>query len=247
MSYQKDSEPAGEQMTLFSQAGSLNPASHTAQQESEKARKMIATSGLRCLEQFGKFPRATSWAKTFAGSLIGMEGWYSMRCRLTWKLKATKCSRFYCQLQVSTLPTEGIGSGLLPTAQTQGLKVCEEGKTRFVNLGLLPTPQVFDAEGTFIKGKHYNGKNKHAEKLGQAIVRMGLLPTPQAAEGYKLTGSENQDSLIKRIGKTSQLNPLFVQEMMGFPVDWLTGPFLQNQEPDYLKEIRHTEGGEKKA
>jgi hypothetical protein len=27
-------------------------------------------------------------------------------------------------------------------------------------------------------------------------------------------------------GKTSQLNPLFVLEMMGFPPDWTTLPFL---------------------
>src|SRR6185295_15383295 len=89
--------------------------SPTAQQEKERAVKMIATSGRRCLEQFGRFPRTGLWARTFAALLIGMEGWYSTRCRLTLKLKATKCSRFYFQLAVSTPRTEETGSGLLPT------------------------------------------------------------------------------------------------------------------------------------
>src|ERR1044072_9467983 len=80
-----------------------------------KGKKMSASCGRKCLEQFGKFNRNGSWAKTFAGLLIGMEGWYSTRCKLIWKLKATKRSRFYFQLQVSTLPTDEIGFGLLRT------------------------------------------------------------------------------------------------------------------------------------
>src|ERR1051325_7872760 len=48
---------------------------------------------------------ASLWAKTFAGLLVGKVEFYSTRCKRTWKLKATKCSRFYFQLQVSTLPT----------------------------------------------------------------------------------------------------------------------------------------------
>jgi hypothetical protein len=100
-------------------------------------------------------------------------------------------------------------SGLLPTVQTQGLKVCEKKKTKFMDLG--------------------------------------LLPMPQAAEGYKLTGGENQNSLTKLIGKSSQLNPLFVGEMMGYPLDWLTGPFLQKVEQESLPESKLMEDGEKKV
>src|ERR1043165_3670373 len=136
---------SGQQTLQFGEGNSVSlPAdshvSHIAQQENGKVKTMIAISGRKCLEQFEKFPHATLWAKTFAALLIGMEGWYSTRCKLTWKLKATKCFRFYFQLQVSTLPTDETGSGLLPTIQTQGLKVCQEGKTEFINLGLLPTP-----------------------------------------------------------------------------------------------------------
>jgi hypothetical protein len=92
------------------------PASRTVQQENDLERKMTVTSGRKCLEQFGRFNRAGLWAKTFAALLIGTGDWYSTRCRLTWKLKATKSHRFYFQLVPSTLPTEGTEFGLLPTS-----------------------------------------------------------------------------------------------------------------------------------
>jgi hypothetical protein len=62
-----------------------------------------------------------------------------------------------------------------------------------------------------------------------------MLPTPMASDcGEKLTGLENQDSLTKRArletGKTSQLNPRFVAEMMGFPVNWTELPFQNGEQ-----------------
>jgi hypothetical protein len=58
----------------------------------------------------------------------------------------------------------------------------------------------------------------------------GMLPTPQAYDNpAKNTGKRNQDGLQKRAfemtGQTSQLNPQFVAEMMGFPPNWLESPF----------------------
>jgi hypothetical protein len=62
----------------------------------------------------------------------------------------------------------------------------------------------------------------------------GMLPTPIAQEHDKITGKENQDSLTKRArqitGKTSQLSPLFVEEMMGFPKNWTALPFQSGEE-----------------
>ena len=70
----------------------------------------------------------------------------------------------------------------------------------------------------------------------------GLLLTPSATDGLRanftmesLKGHNNpnaeRSNLSEQIahkvgGGTSQLNPLFVQEMMGFPEDWLVSPFL---------------------
>jgi site-specific DNA-cytosine methylase len=64
---------------------------------------------------------------------------------------------------------------------------------------------------------------------------LGMLPTPLASEGGKMSGgpTENQMSLSKmarqQTGKTSQLNPLFVEEMMGFPKNWTALPFQSGE------------------
>lgn len=89
--------------------------SPTAPPGSDSARMIPGISGRTCLEQFGRFSRPGSWARMFADLLVGTEDWYSMRCSLTWRLRDTKYSRFYFQLQVSVLRTAGSASGLLPT------------------------------------------------------------------------------------------------------------------------------------
>src|SRR5690606_17487416 len=88
-------------------------ANHTAQRENEKEKKMTATSGRKCLESFGRFNHVGLWARTFSALLIGMEGWYSTKCRLIWKLKGTKYKRMYFQLVPSTHHIEEIEFGLL--------------------------------------------------------------------------------------------------------------------------------------
>jgi len=112
-----------------------------------------------------------------------------------------------------------------------------------VENGLLKTPTAMD--GHVVSGKKnptsgdsgtlaqeiMSGYQPTMEKL--KIPMNEMLPTPMHQEGDKITGKENQDSLTKRArqiaGKTSQLNPLFVAEMMGFPVNWTVLPF-QNGE-----------------
>ena len=142
------------------------------------------------------------------------------------------------QLVPSERPTGEAGYGsLLPTIQTQGMKVCDRnGKTRFVDLSLLPTPAAQDFKR--------RGPNSKQQGLPEAAYN-GLLPTPNATEGEKFAKTYNPNSqmgqsltvlavngMIKgttrfRTGKGSlQLNPLFVQEMMGYPEDYLVSPFL---------------------
>lgn len=101
--------------------------------------------------------------------------------------------------------------------------------------GLLPTPRVGGQEG-YETRKARQGHEKAVSYLEAAVewqMSTAMLPTPQACEAYKLTGHESQDSLTKRAreatGKTSQLNPLFVEEMMGFPTYWTLMPFLKGR------------------
>jgi len=62
---------------------------------------------------------------------------------------------------------------------------------------------------------------------------VGMLPTPTTDERdakYKQGGT----NLRAAIGQGSQLNPRFVAEMMGFPVNWTELPF-QSGETKALK------------
>jgi hypothetical protein len=63
-----------------------------------------------------------------------------------------------------------------------------------------------------------------------ALAKGGMLPTPTASDSpEKNTGKRNQESIAnlarEMAGTTSQLNPKFVAEMMGFPPDWTVLPF----------------------
>ena len=215
----KTSKPLTHQTTLdeliFSQEDShVNPSQ---MQDLEKERKTNATYGARCLESFGKFPRATLWAKTFAAYLIGQGEFSSSKCALTWKLKATKLHRIYFQLAVKTHPTEGIEFGLLPTVTSQArertLEECQD------------------------RQKKYGGE-KRALYLDH-FAAMGMLPTPTSSCQNAGTTIERTDGVSRRselnhlvsqeAGKSSQLNPLFVEEMMGFPKNWTALPFQSGE------------------
>lgn len=149
--------------------------------------------------------------------------------------------------------------GLLPTVQTQGLKQCENGKTVFMPLSLLPTPNASEGWKYTIS---YNPDSQNGRGL-TALAMNGMLPTPRAT---KITGGDRADFspslpglMLKGMlptptagdyqspgqhgeggpdlrtvvssptGTTSQLNPRFVAEMMGFPVDWTVLPFLNGE------------------
>lgn len=190
-------------------------ASHTALLGKDLEKQMTATSGRKCLGQFAKFNQATFWAKTFMGLLIGKGDWFSKRSSLTWKLKGTKCNLLYFQLIAKTHHIEGTEFGLLPTP------ICTD-----TNCG--------DLEKIDLRRKKAILKNKNGNGFGKTLGEMAnrsTLPTPITSDCVeKTTGLEKQDSLTKRTrnqtGKTSQLNPQFVGEMMGFPSNWTELPFL---------------------
>ena len=190
-------------------------------------------------------------------------------------------NRLLFRLVPSERRTEETVSSLLPTVQTQGLKVCNEnGKTTFYPVGLLPTPMASDATTGAIIGKNdqfattrngtpkkinQNGQNgsvglarmvrllptpnareadKYSKKynpnsqMGTALTAMavnGMLPTPTASCYNTGTPADRKDGktrksqlnhlIARKTGHASQLNPLFVAEMMGFPPDWTVLPF----------------------
>jgi len=142
-------------------------------------------------------------------------GWYSTRCAMIWKGKGMQYNRFLFQLQVSAHRTKEIGYGLLLTPTTKEDPVnLEKFKKRME--------------------KYPNGTTM--PNLATQIFQM--LPTPSANEdSYRLKGDTQASKCLEAMartgglinGKASQLSPLFVEEMMGFPKNWTTSPFLNGE------------------
>lgn len=197
------------------------------------AQPTLATSGRNSLESFGKFSRVSSWAKTFAGYLVGTEGFNSRQCVLTWKLKATQYSRFYFQLSASARPTSVTGSGLWPTPMAEDelrsnpqYAADRKAKGLPITLGmavLLPTPVAGDTQRS---SPTYAG--------GNLTLRGALLPTPSAGNFNDGESLESWEARQQRMKTTpypmlhrvlgGSLNPRFVAQMMGFPPDWCELP-----------------------
>lgn len=200
-------------------------ASHSARPENAKALRMPDTSGLKCSGSSGRSGPNGSLEKTFTAYLVGMTGWYSNRCTLTWKEKATKCRRMYYQLQVSALPTEDTGYG------SSGAKK----KVPLAERQILPTPTAMDATGAtaHMRSSQIKEGSMHSMTLSRWAA---MMPTPTASDcnwrqvtenwkGYDLVSQVQQ-----RTGQTGQLNPRFVAEMMGFPIHWTELPFQNGEE-----------------
>lgn len=97
--------------------------------------------------------------------------------------------------------------------------------------GLMPSPVSQD----------YRRRGPNSRQQGLPEVCHRLLHTPIAdglkkrtgkgqermhAEDFEAMFPENGGSPASKDGRASQLNPLFVGEMMGYPLEWLTSPFL---------------------
>lgn len=219
---------------------------HLASLDNEKERMMTVISGRKCLESYERQGRAGLLVRMLLESPI----WFNPVVKLTWKRKVIKMKKItrkrYLSKNISSIPSatilnvkdipsnrslfqlavserhiNGIGYGsLLPTVQTQGLKVCDkDGKTRFMDLSslpkqgikygdLLPTPVASDHTGscTIRKMTKSNGAPR-TDSLRNMPAVIGM-------DGDRLNG------------RVFQLSPLFVEEMMGYPLMWTTLPFL---------------------
>jgi hypothetical protein len=220
-----------EQLTLFQEDF---PANHIPQQEKGLGKRTQDISGQRCLEQFEKFNRVGLWAKTFADLLIGMEGWYSMKCSLSWKLRATKSHRFYFQLVPSTLPTEGIESGLwLSTPRANENPRSEEfakGRTmspsEFAKMGLLPTPTTQEAISDCKLNENgrrmtTDGKDSRGLNIGR-METMGMLPTPTAMDSTNATATMKSTQVKEGSMHSVTLTRAMSMGMLPIPIagDW---------------------------
>lgn len=108
-------EPAYEQLTLFP---ADSHASRSQKPGSAEARKMTATSGLRCCELSKSCGRLGCLERMLLTSSI----WHSTMCFLTWRLRATKQGRLWFQLAASELRTKDTDLQSWPTPTAMDAK-----------------------------------------------------------------------------------------------------------------------------
>ena len=168
-------------------------------------------------------------------------------------VKDIPSSRCLFRLVPSVPRTEGTAYGLLPTPMARdysprGPNCLQKGLPEIIREMLLPTPTAAEihhrqrVERWKRQGRTSMHEKEDGEKNPNGLTDFldfhGLLPTPMARdwkgaptlEHFARKGKKpHQGSLpdfFARAGRSFQLNPLFVAEMMGFPVNWTVSPFL---------------------
>lgn len=223
--------PAYEQLTLFPAA---SPASRSPSPGSDEAREMTVTSGLKCCELL----RSSGPAGCLVKMLLASSIWRSTRCFLTWKPSATPGGRSLFLLRPSTPRTGGTDAPSWPTptaadTYTGRMKSTQQkaGSMHSLNLAaainMWPTPSASDCGRTAIN-PHLtrNGTIRHIGKNGgQSYARLdavaAMFPTPTASEADRGGKGYRHGGLRCVIPEESgQLNPDWVEWLMGFPPGW---------------------------
>ncbi len=205
-----------EQLTLFP-VDSRDCASRSAWPGSDGAVRMTVTSGRKCLE----LSRSCGPLGSLEKMLLESSAWRSTRRYLTWKVSATPARRLLFRLVPSTPRTGETDAPLWPTATGRCGRGASKTATRQggpdlqTAVAMFPTPTRFDAECGDLKGKEYNGQSRHAMKLIQAAK---LYTTPCASDAQGTSGGNNSRSLRTDVG--GQLNPMWGEWLMGFPLGW---------------------------
>ena len=168
-------------------------------------------------------------------------------------VKDIPSNRYLFRLVPSVPRTEGTVYGLLPTPmasdfKTRGAGSAQKGLPEVIREGLLPTPTAMEihhwqrVERWKRQGRVSMYESEDGEKNPNGLVDFldfyGLLPTPTARdwkgaptlENFERKGKNPQQGSLPdffaQTGRSFQLNPLFVAEMMEFPVSWTVLPFL---------------------
>ena len=223
-----------EQLTLFQED---SHASHSVKPGSDEARKMTATSGLKCSELYEKSGPLGCLVRMCLESSI----WHSTRCYLTWKRKVTKSNASIFQLAVSMPRTDDTESLFWPTPST-GAALC--GGT-----GNFKTLQRMAEKGLITEEERRQLSQGNGGKTNPGLLEwlMGyeqqftkLIPTPTATD-YKggcasrfwtsththtHTHGRGYDGLLRSfleltpLGKIGQMNPEYLEWMLGLPRGW---------------------------
>lgn len=190
-------EQGYEQLTLFP---ADSRASRSAQPESAEAVKTTVTSGRKCSE----LSRRSGPLGLLEKMLLESSAWHSTRCYLTWKASATPARRLLFRL-VPSMPRTGV-----------------------TGVQFWHTPTANDAKNSSLPAS----QAERNQLIGQIIRSMSPTPTTGAGlcggtgnyQQLKAMEASCQITEEKRrsmaAGNGGQLNPMWVEWLMGFPIGW---------------------------
>ena len=157
-------------------------------------------------------------------------------------VKDIPSSRCLFRLVPSVPRTEGTVSGLLPTPIASDFKARgpgsqQKGLPEIIRELLLPTPTATEihhwqrVERWKRQGRTSMHETEDGEKNPNGLTDFldfhGLLPTLEhIGRKGKNPRQGGLPDFFAQTGRSFQLNPLFVAEMMGFPTSWTVLPFL---------------------
>ena len=231
-----------EQLTLFQEDF---PASRSALPGSEEARRMTVISGRKCLELYQNSGPVGLLVRTLLESSI----WRSTRCTLTWKIKDTPSRRLLFRLApltrrtgeteyVSWAGNDQRAIYFIPTPRAQNIKTLEKAKRERKSspgladyIQMFPTPKASDYKGSGPAGTKSAEHDLKRHNLKGVVM---FYPTPTTGAGL-CGGTGNYLQLKKPTdagqiteeerksmsqGNGGQLNPDWVEWLMGLPVGW---------------------------
>lgn len=221
------SKPDWEQLTLYPEDF---PASRFPWPESSAGRKTSGFCGLKCAALSGSLGRIASSVRTYLESSRLPPGRWSR----IWSVQAITSSCLILKLRLSELGTGGQdafslrvpGEGILwPTpctadgytaklrsAQQQGMG--RHSLNLPAAIRLYPTPKASESKGTGPMGSRSAEHDLQWKNLRGCV----LFATPCRGDATGTHGGGNHRSL--RTDVSGQLNPEWVEWLMGFPAGW---------------------------
>jgi hypothetical protein len=229
------------QLTLFAEDTLASPS---AQRASSKVKKTRAISGRKCTESFGRHAPAGSLPRMFADMLALV----STPLPHNWKMTVSPSGRLLFQRALSAPRIAETGSGFWPTIRASegekpegfeaGQRRWEERRTCQLSTAvrLWPTASARDWKDTPGMARTRPDGKSRTDQLARAVYAE-MWPTPKAMDADRCslwvqqrynaqTGRKNLksavgDSLLQSGAQpTGQLNPMWVEGLMGFPAGW---------------------------
>ncbi len=209
-------------------SAAASPASPSATPASARAMQTNAGSGLSLGASFAKLDPDGSWLRTYQGySQLTLDGSLEAFSQ-TWPRSGSMRNGTVSELPTSAPRTYGSASSSshIPTP-TRAAEAPNLGSNKtswprslieYANEPMYPTPQAHDAgKGDPARVGRYG--TKHG---GRNLNDEVLLPTPQANgwKGPNYSGSGSQSSMGLATQAGGQLNPTWVEWLMGFPLEW---------------------------